>query len=147
MAEQNIFARTDPAVARSERAYTALVHLVGRHAQTAERRTRHAHPEMPSSDEMVKLMAVMAGGGVAPEPDEPDIDAVDLVAALTLIPQTRAELDNTELALLKAARRQGMTWQEIAFALGLGTPQAARQRYDRLEARTDDGKPPASKGG
>jgi hypothetical protein len=138
MIESNIFARTDPAVARSERAYAALLHLVARHAQTAERRARHSHPDMPSPDEMVKLMAVMVGGTVSPEPDEPGIDAVDLVAALTLIPQTRAEVDNIELALLKAARAQAMTWQDIAFALGLGTPQAARQRYDRLEARTDN---------
>ncbi len=29
-----------------------------------------------------------------------------------------------------------MTWQEIAFGHGLGTPQAARQRYERLVDRT-----------
>jgi hypothetical protein len=29
-----------------------------------------------------------------------------------------------------------MTWQEIAFGLGLGTAQAARQRYERLADRT-----------
>nr|BFE81479.1 hypothetical protein GCM10020093_040800 [Planobispora longispora] len=28
-----------------------------------------------------------------------------------------------------------MTWQEIAFGLGLGSPQAARQRYERLIGR------------
>jgi hypothetical protein len=137
MTEPTVFARTDPAVARSERAYAALLHLVARHAQTAERRARHAHPDMPSPDEMVKLTAVMVGGLVSPEPDEPGVDAVDLVAALTLLPQARAEMDTIELALLKAAREHDMTWQDIAFALGLGTPQAARQRYDRLEARID----------
>ena len=31
-----------------------------------------------------------------------------------------------------------MTWQEIAFGLGLGTPQAARQRYERLASRAAD---------
>ncbi|SCK46773.1 hypothetical protein YW7DRAFT_04150 [Streptomyces sp. AmelKG-E11A] len=29
-----------------------------------------------------------------------------------------------------------MAWPEIAFGLGLGTPQAARQRYERLAGRT-----------
>lgn len=138
MNEPNIFVRADPAIARSERTYAALTHLVDRHASTAERRARHAHPEMPSPDEVVRLVAVMAGGVVQPETGEPDLDVMDMVAALTLIPQTRADLDNVELALLKAARGRGMTWQDIAFALGLGTPQAAKQRYDRLEARTEE---------
>ncbi len=30
-----------------------------------------------------------------------------------------------------------MTWQDIAFGLGLGSAQAARQRHDRLTRRTD----------
>lgn len=34
---------------------------------------------------------------------------------------------------------RGMTWQEIAFGLGLGTAQAARQRCERLADRTDTG--------
>jgi hypothetical protein len=31
-----------------------------------------------------------------------------------------------------------MTWQDIAFGLGLNTPQAAKQRYERLETRSED---------
>jgi hypothetical protein len=38
--------------------------------------------------------------------------------------------------LLLIARGQGMTWQELAFGLGLGSAQAARQRYERLTRRT-----------
>jgi hypothetical protein len=48
----------------------------------------------------------------------------------------RAELDELEAGLLEMARGRGQTWPEIAFGLGLGTPQAARQRYERLASRT-----------
>ena len=37
------------------------------------------------------------------------------------------------------ARGQGMTWQELAFGLGLGSAQAARQRYERLNLRVPPG--------
>jgi hypothetical protein len=36
------------------------------------------------------------------------------------------------------ARGHGLTWAQIAFGLGLGTPQAARQRYERLAGRIAD---------
>ncbi|MGN9846830.1 hypothetical protein ACTMTI_52915 [Nonomuraea sp. H19] len=51
----------------------------------------------------------------------------------------RGELDALEAGLLQMARGRGMTWQEIAFGLGLGTAQAARQRCERLADRTDIG--------
>jgi hypothetical protein len=37
-----------------------------------------------------------------------------------------------------------MTWQELAFGLGLGSAQAARQRYERLHLRTAPDNVPAS---
>lgn len=63
-------------------------------------------------------------------------DVADLTAALTLMPRVRAEIDQIEAALLMITRARGMTWQEIAFGLGLGSAQAARQRYERLAVRT-----------
>lgn len=51
------------------------------------------------------------------------------------MPLVRGETDDLETGLLQMARGRGMTWQEIAFGLGLGTPQAARQRYERLAGR------------
>ncbi|MEU4714240.1 hypothetical protein AB0F73_11390 [Micromonospora purpureochromogenes] len=38
--------------------------------------------------------------------------------------------------LLTLARGRGMTWQAIAFGLGLGSAQAAKQRFERVSART-----------
>jgi len=67
------------------------------------------------------------------------VDAADLTAALTLMPMVRAELDQLEASLLMIARGQGMTWQELAFGLGLGSAQAARQRYERLNLRVAPG--------
>ncbi|GAA3025762.1 DNA-binding protein [Streptosporangium longisporum] len=141
MSDANPFTRPDPAAQRSERTYTALMRLADRHAGTPERRARHVHPSVPSPHEVVRLVAVMAGGSVPAEPGEPEIDTTDLMAALTLLPQVRAEQDTTELALMKIARGRGMTWQDIAFSLGLSTPQAARQRYERLETRSEQDSP------
>lgn len=138
MSEVRLFLRPDPAVERNRRAFAALGYLVERHAGTAERRGRHLHPEMPSPDEVVRLVAVLAGGAVPPEGDEPAPDTTDMAAALTLMPQVRADLDSVELALLTAARGRGMTWQDIAFSLGLATAQAAQQRFERLQARVDN---------
>ena len=47
--------------------------------------------------------------------------------------------DALEAGLLQVARGRGMTWQAIAFGLGLGGAQAARQRYERLTVRTGTG--------
>ncbi|GAA4606203.1 hypothetical protein BJY16_005706 [Actinoplanes octamycinicus] len=138
----DLFTRPDSGAQRADRTYRALTHLVERHAGTAARRARQVHPDMPAPHEVVRLVAGLAGGSIGPEADEPAIDHDDLVAALTLVPSMRADLDATELLLLTIARRSGMTWQDIAFSLGLNTPQAARQRYERLDARSE-ARPPA----
>ncbi|MEV4346776.1 DNA-binding protein [Actinoplanes sp. NPDC049596] len=137
----NLFARPDSAAQRAERTFQALTHLAERHAGTDARRARQVHPAMAGPHEVVRLVAGMAGGTIGREPDEPDIDQDDLVAALTLMPSVRADVDATELHLMKIARSRGLTWQDIAFSLGLNTPQAAKQRYERLQSRSDDPSP------
>jgi hypothetical protein len=57
--------------------------------------------------------------------------------ALTLMPLVRAELDELELSLLTMARGRGMSWSQVAFGLGLGSAQAAQQRFDRLDRRAE----------
>jgi hypothetical protein len=132
------FVRPDSAAQRAGRAYQALTHLVDRHADSPARRSRQAHPSIAAPHEVVRLVAGIAGGSIVPEQNEQNVDHNDLVAALTLLPSVRADLDSTELHLLKIARSRGMTWQDIAFSLGLNTPQAAKQRYERLDTRSDD---------
>lgn len=85
--------------------------------------------------EAVRLAAMLGGGSVPYAADEPELDADDLTAALTLVPYVRAELDELELSLMLVARRERMSWAQIAFALGLGTAQAAQQRHERLASR------------
>ncbi len=60
------------------------------------------------------------------------------LAALRLLPAARAEIDQLETGLLFAARGLGLTWAQMAEALGLNSPQACQQRLDRLTARQAD---------
>ncbi|MFF4413668.1 DNA-binding protein [Streptosporangium sp. NPDC001559] len=137
----DVFTRPDSGAQRAERGYHALTHLVERHAGDAARRARQIHPDMPAPHEVVRLVAGLVGGSICLEAGEPVIDHDDLVAVLTLLPGIRADLESTELFLLTTARKRGMTWQDIAFSLGLNTAQAARQRYERLAARSESGPP------
>jgi hypothetical protein len=134
----DVFSRPDFATRRTERAFQALTYLADRHAARPDWRARQAHPATAEPHEVVRLVAGLTGGSIVPEQGEDEIDVTDLIAALTLLPGMRADLDATELQLLKTARARGMTWQDIAFGLGLNTPQAARQRYERLEARAEE---------
>jgi hypothetical protein len=64
---------------------------------------------------------------------EPD----DLLHALTLLPAARAEIEGLEAGLLLTARSAGLTWAQIAHAMGFRSPQACQQHYTRLTARQD----------
>ncbi len=61
--------------------------------------------------------------------------ADELLAALTLLPAARAEVDQAEAALLFTARAHGLSWSQISRAMGLGSPQAAQQRFGRVTGR------------
>ncbi|PGH46560.1 hypothetical protein GA0070622_4409 [Micromonospora sediminicola] len=132
------FTAPDAAQARAHRNYAALLRIAERHAGTNSRRRRYAHPDVPDAYEAATLVMALAGGAELQEGEEP-VDQADLMAALTLIPHVRAEVDVLEAGLLQVARGRGMTWQAIAFGLGLGSAQAARQRYERLTVRTGTG--------
>lgn len=66
-----------------------------------------------------------------------EVDPEVVTAGLGLMAVARAELDQVEAALLFAARAGGVTYQQIAAALGLGSGQAAQQRMARVLARLD----------
>lgn len=101
-------------------------------------------------------LAQLAGDDVAPRPWRPapvppsaldlaqfaawraaEMNAQDLLHALTLVPAARAEVDGLEAALLFTARGTGLTWFEIAGAMGFNSPQACQQHFTRLTARQD----------
>lgn len=66
---------------------------------------------------------VVAAGGT---------DASEVLAALASLPVVRGDLDRVERELIAAARDLGVAWPAIAQALGLGSRQAAEQRWLRL---------------
>ena len=68
---------------------------------------------------------------------DPGVRSEVVTAGLGLLAAARAELDQVEAALLFAARGAGMTYQEIAATLGLGSGQAAQQRMARVLSRAD----------
>ncbi|MFC4120571.1 DNA-binding protein [Nonomuraea zeae] len=133
---QHPFTPEDPARARAQRVHASLFRIAERHAATDRQRGRQAHASMIGPQEAVRLVTFLLSGAALREDGEPEVDHDDITAALSLIPLARAEMDELEAGLLQMARGRGMTWQSIAFGLGLGTPQAAKQRYERLIDRT-----------
>ncbi|MES4900823.1 MULTISPECIES: DNA-binding protein [unclassified Streptomyces] len=129
------FTPPSPDQARAHRVYASLMRIAERHAATDEQRRRQTHPALVGPHEAVRLVSFLLSGAAQPVDGEPEVDQADITAALSLIPLVRGEMDELEVGLLQMARGRGMTWQEVAFGLGLGTPQAARQRYERLASR------------
>lgn len=68
---------------------------------------------------------------------DPEVEPALVVAGLGLLESARAELDQVEAGLLFAARAAGVTFQQIAAALQLGSGQAAQQRMSRVLSRLD----------
>jgi hypothetical protein len=72
------------------------------------------------------------------EPDEaedPEFIAREreqCLAVLKCVAGRRLEADESEYLLIKGARDVGLTWREIAGAIGDNSPQRAQQRFDRL---------------
>ncbi len=88
------------------------------------------HPNESPDDTTLTRFALWhaaseAGAGVGPE----------LEAGLALLDSARSELDALETALVFTARAEGMTWARIAETMGMGSPQAAQQRYQRSAER------------
>ena len=59
----------------------------------------------------------------------------DIRAALRLVESARADLDGLESGLMLIARAEGLTWPDIAEQLGVKSPQAAQQRFQRVATR------------
>jgi hypothetical protein len=119
----------DPDHARARREHVALRHVAERLAD-AERPEPADPPARLTAQEAVHLIASWAAGG-GRSADAPEMDRTDIMAALTLLPRARADLDVLEASLLFVARDIGLTWQDIAYGLGLRSPQAAQKRAGR----------------
>lgn len=122
-------ARDDRAAAERERA--ARQRLLDLGADRLDRRPWRPAPVPPSAVDLVQYYVWRAGQG-----DLADAESAEgALAALGLVAAARAELDQLEAGLLFTARSTGLTWGRMAGALGLGSPQACQQRFERLLAR------------
>ena len=85
----------------------------------------------PAAEALALVSAVLAaaqdgdGDGAPPR--------ADLVAALTALRELRDELASWEPALIAAARSAGVSWADLAPALGVSSRQAAERRFLRLQ--------------
>ncbi len=62
-----------------------------------------------------------------------------VLSALALLPAARAEVEGLEAGLLFTARASGLTWAQIADAMGFNSPQACQQHFNRIAARQGTG--------
>jgi hypothetical protein len=80
---------------------------------------------MTHVDKLEHDVRVLLAAAQADDPG-PALDALPLLRAI------RDRIDATERALIESTRTGGASWATIAGALGLGTRQAAEQRFLRL---------------
>lgn len=121
-------AHDDQAQAGRERA--ARERLLALGADQIEGRPWRPAPIPPSAVDLVQL-AVWRSADLAPD---------DLLSALALLPDARAEVEGLEAGLLFVARGAGLTWAQIAQAMGFNSPQACQQHFTRLATRLGDGR-------
>ncbi|MEV4177243.1 DNA-binding protein [Nonomuraea sp. NPDC049709] len=114
---------------QAQREQDAREHLLTLGADALEARPWRPPPVPPSAVDLVHF-AVWRHADLAPE---------DILRALALLPAARAEVEGLESALLFTARSAGLTWAQMAHAMGFNSPQACQQHCNRLAARQDSG--------
>jgi hypothetical protein len=83
-------------------------------------------------------VAAVGATAVAAESSDAEVDASELLDALLLLRWAQTELATLEPQLITAARAAGISWQDLAPALGVASRQAAERRYLRLVPATAD---------
>ncbi|GAA0419001.1 hypothetical protein Acor_28620 [Acrocarpospora corrugata] len=115
--------------AQAHREQDAREHLMALGADELDARPWRPSPVPPSAVDLAQF-AVWRGA---------DLDPEDILSALALLPAARAEVEGLETALLFIARSAGLSWAQMAHAMGFNSPQACQQRYNRLAGRQDAG--------
>ncbi|WP_125777292.1 DNA-binding protein [Antribacter gilvus] len=111
--------------ARAAREQDAQKHLLGLGADGLEPRPWRPGSAPPSAVDLAHFALWRST----------DLEPDDLLSALALLPAAREEVEGLEAGLLFTARGAGLTWVQIADAMGYGSPQACQQRFDRLTGR------------
>ncbi|MGW5261909.1 DNA-binding protein [Microbispora sp. NPDC004025] len=112
---------------RAQREQEARDRLLDLGADALDARPWRPAPVPPSAVDLVQF-AVWRNA---------DLDPADILSALALLPAARAEVEGLESALLFIARSAGLTWAQMAHAMGFNSPQACQQHYTRLTSRQD----------
>jgi hypothetical protein len=81
-------------------------------------------PPRDPAEALTQVSAAVADPGALPE---------QLLAALAALRELREELAGWEPALIAAARTSGVSWADLAPALGVSSRQAAERRFLRLQ--------------
>ncbi|WP_134321687.1 DNA-binding protein [Cumulibacter soli] len=113
---------------RAEREFAARNRLESLGADELEARPWRPAPAPLTAVDLTQFALWRAG----------DLSPDDVLATLTLLPAARAEVDGAEAGLLFIARSAGLTWSQIADAMGFRSPQACQQYVARLTARQEE---------
>lgn len=113
--------------AQAQRERDALRHLLDLGAAALDPRPWRPAPVPPSAVDLAHFALWRAS----------DLDPDGVLSALALVSAARAEVEGLEAGLLFAARSAGLTWAQIADAMGFNSPQACQQHYDRLTTRLE----------
>jgi hypothetical protein len=119
----------DPDTERAAREHDARRRLLDAGASSLPRAPWLHRSQPPSSVDLVRFAVWRGQAG--------KVTAEEVQAALTLLPAARAELEQLETALLFTARAEALSWGQISRAMGLGSAQAALQRFDRITSRVE----------
>lgn len=114
-----------PEHADAQREHNAAEHLLALGASDLAARPWRPAPAPPSALDLAHY-ALWRSADLTP-------DAI--TSALALLPAARAETDGLEAGLLFTARSAGLTWAQIADAMGFNSPQACQQHFNRLTSR------------
>ena len=126
---------------RNDGAASARAALLAAGADALERRPWQHPNELPDDTSLVRFALWRASGSptVSGSPtgnaSSEDARTAEIAAALALLDSARSDLDALETALVFTARAEGLTWARIAEAMGLRSPQAAQQRFQRTSER------------
>lgn len=125
--KQDITHTTDADQLQARREQDARRRLLNLGADALDARPWRPPPAPPSAVDLVQF-AVWRYADLGPE---------DILSALTLLSAARAEVEGLESALLFTARSTGLTWAQMAHAMGFNSPQACQQHYNRLTTRQE----------
>ncbi|MEV4091343.1 DNA-binding protein [Streptosporangium saharense] len=125
--KQDITHTTDADQLQARREQDARGRLLNRGADALDARPWRPPPAPPSAVDLVQF-AVWRHADLGPE---------DILSALTLLSAARAEVEGLESALLFTARSAGLTWAQMAHAMGFNSPQACQQHCNRLTTRQE----------